>query len=82
MRGSFRRSEPASMTRTESLGSALSRLAGTSPAVPPPTMMKSKAASLSGDVVEVIVVFLERTIEWYICVCVPLLYIRIEGQVT
>ncbi len=41
------------MTRTETLGSTVRRFASTSPAVPPPTIMKSKASSPMEDKTEV-----------------------------
>ena len=42
--GSFSRSQPASIIKTDVLVSAVRRLANTNPAVPPPTMMKSKSS--------------------------------------
>lgn len=42
IRGSLTRLLPASRTRTLVSGSSVKRLATTNPAVPPPTMMKSK----------------------------------------
>ena len=46
--GSSKRFSPASITRTEILGSSVRLFANTSPAVPPPTIIKSYVSLVAG----------------------------------